>query len=80
MLAHSSQDVIDRSSRWIPKKARALLAEANGSIVKGIEAAFEAPRPDLDLGDALSFREISGWVGGHHAVGGGMWIGVQFWV
>lgn len=62
ILAHSSHDVIDRSSRWIPNEARALLAEANGSIVKSIEDAFEALRPELDLGTALTFREVTGRV------------------
>lgn len=62
ILAHSTHDVINRSSRWIPKEARALLDEANGGIVTAIENAFESLRAELDLGDALSFREVAGRV------------------
>lgn len=62
ILAHSSHDVIDRSSRWIPKEAHALLAEANTGIVKAIEDTFDALRDELNLGDALSFRVRSGRV------------------
>ncbi|SIO11553.1 universal stress protein [Vannielia litorea] len=62
LLAHSTHAVFDTTSRWIPKEARALLAEANSGIVTGIEARFEALRGELDLGAALTFRTHAGRV------------------
>ncbi|TNF19298.1 MAG: universal stress protein [Rhodobacteraceae bacterium] len=62
VLAHSSHDVIDRSSRWIPEEARALLARANSGIIEEIKARFESLRDELQLGEALSFRERAGRV------------------
>ncbi|WP_424985125.1 universal stress protein [Microbulbifer sp. S227A] len=62
ILAHSTHDVINRHSRWIPQEAQALLDQANGGIVKAIEEAFEALRGELNLGEALSFREVPGRV------------------
>ncbi|MCT8160686.1 universal stress protein [Pseudoruegeria sp. SHC-113] len=62
LLAHSTHEVIDSSSRWIPAQARALLTQANADIVAGIAAQFEALAQELALGDALRFREQAGRV------------------
>lgn len=62
ILAHSAHEVIDRRSRWIPTQARALLAEADTDRLKSIAATFDRLRTELDLGDALSFREHTGRV------------------
>lgn len=62
ILAHATHDAFDTSSRWIPDAARALLAEAKSSILTDVEKRLEALRPQLDLGDALSFRTHAGRV------------------
>lgn len=60
ILAHSTHQVIDRSSRWIPTEARALLDAANADIIRDIEATFDALRDELGLGEDLSFQERAG--------------------
>lgn len=62
LLAHSSHEVIDRSSRWIPRDARAMLAQANESVLAEIRRRFDSMQDELGLGDALSFREHAGRV------------------
>lgn len=62
MLAHSSHEVIDSRSRWIPKEARALLDAANTSILAEIEDRFETERTALGLAGALQLKEVSGRV------------------
>ena len=62
MLAHSSHEVIDKRSRWIPKEARALLDAANSDILREIEAKFETERSALGLANALQLKEITGRV------------------
>lgn len=60
ILAHSTHDVIDRSSRWIPQEAQALLLQARQGITGAIKARFAELAKELSLGDALSFREKAG--------------------
>ncbi|MEX3313581.1 universal stress protein [Sulfitobacter sp. PS-8MA] len=62
IFAHASHEVIDRSSRWIPDEARALLQAANQEIVAEVTRKFDELRPQLDLGDALEFRNETGRV------------------
>lgn len=62
LLAHSTHDTLDTRSRWIPDRARALLAEAKSGLLQEIEARLDALRPELGLGDALSFRAAPGRV------------------
>ncbi|TCS65791.1 universal stress protein family protein [Primorskyibacter sedentarius] len=62
MMAHSTHDVFDTRSRWIPSEARKLLSEAKAGILHEIEARYEALRDELDLGDALSFQSHPGKV------------------
>lgn len=62
LLAHSTHDTLDTRSRWIPDRARALLAEAKSGLLEEIEARLDALRPELALGDALSFRAAPGRV------------------
>ncbi len=62
MLAHSTHDTLDTTSRWIPREARALLAEAKTGLLTEIEARLDVLRADLHLGDALSFRAVPGRV------------------
>lgn len=62
MMAHSAHEVIDKRSRWIPKEARALLEAANSSILREIEAKFEAERTALGLVNALQLKEVTGRV------------------
>lgn len=62
MLAHSSHEVIDKRSRWIPKEALALLEAANTDILREIEAKFEAERTALGLTNALQLKEVTGRV------------------
>lgn len=59
MMAHSAHEVIDKRSRWIPKEARALLDAANSSILREIEAKFEAERTALGLVNALQLKEVT---------------------
>lgn len=51
LLAHSTHDTVDIRSRWIPERARALLAEAKSGLLQEIEARLDALRPELELGD-----------------------------
>ncbi|THH38153.1 universal stress protein [Aliishimia ponticola] len=62
LLAHSTHEVIDRRSRWIPKEAQEILTAANKGLIQEIEDRFNALRATLDLGDALSFEEKAGRV------------------
>ncbi len=62
MLAHSTHEVIDSRSRWIPREARALLHQANDDILAEIESKFQTLRQELDLGDALTFESKAGRV------------------
>ncbi|WP_229996407.1 universal stress protein [Pseudosulfitobacter pseudonitzschiae] len=62
MLAHSSHEVIDKRSRWIPREALALLEAANTDILREIEAKFEAERTALGLTNALQLKEVTGRV------------------
>lgn len=62
MLAHTTHEVIDKRSRWIPKEARALLDAANTDVLKEIEAKFEAEREALGLSNALRLKEVAGRV------------------
>ena len=62
ILAHSTHEVIDKRSRWIPKEARALLEAANTHILREIEARFEAERAAVGLTAALQLREVTGRV------------------
>ncbi len=62
MVAHSTHDTLDTTSRWIPQEARGLLAKAKSNLLTEIEAHLDALRPDLGLGDALSFRAAPGRV------------------
>jgi nucleotide-binding universal stress UspA family protein len=62
ILAHSTHEVIDKRSRWIPKEARALLEAANTSILREIEEKFEVERTALGLANALQLKEVSGRV------------------
>ncbi|MBY6160134.1 universal stress protein [Mameliella alba] len=55
MLAHSTHETFDTRSRWIPAEARSLLAEAKADILSAIEGRLDALRPELGLGDGLSF-------------------------
>lgn len=61
-VAHSTHEVIDSKSRWIPKEARALLMAANENVVGTIKDRFDALARELDLGDQLSFRLQAGRV------------------
>ncbi|WP_111405107.1 MULTISPECIES: universal stress protein [Meridianimarinicoccus] len=62
MLAHSTHDTLDTTSRWIPREARALLAEAKNGLLTEIETRLDALRSELNLGDSLGFREAPGRV------------------
>lgn len=62
MLAHSTHETFDTRSRWIPHEARKLLAEAKTSILTAIEDRLNTLRPQLELGDALSFEVRPGRV------------------
>ena len=62
MLAHSTHEVINTRSRWIPKEARALLDAANTNILREIEDRFEAERVALGLANALQLKEVAGRV------------------
>lgn len=62
MLAHTSHEVIDRRSRWIPKEARALLEEASSGVLHGIEEVFERERAALGLSGDLQLIEVTGRV------------------
>ncbi|RYG89438.1 universal stress protein [Loktanella sp. IMCC34160] len=62
LLAHSTHEVIDKRSRWIPKEARALLEAANTDILREIETKFEAERKTLGLTNALQLKQVSGRV------------------
>ncbi|ASP22439.1 universal stress protein family protein [Antarctobacter heliothermus] len=64
MLAHSTHDTLDTSSRWIPSAARTLLAEAKTGLLTEIEARLDALRETLGLGEALTFRAAPGPVDG----------------
>lgn len=62
MLAHSTHDTLDTTSRWIPREARALLADAKSGLLTEIETRLDALRSELNLGDSLEFREAPGRV------------------
>lgn len=62
MLAHTTHEVIDRRSRWIPREARALLEAANTGLLQEIEARFETERAALGLSNALQLKEVTGRV------------------
>lgn len=62
MLAHTTHEVVDVSSRWIPAEARALIGDAKRRLIEEVEARFDALRPGLDLGERLSWRRASGRV------------------
>lgn len=62
MLAYSTHDTLDTSSRWIPREARALLSDAKNDLLREIEAQLDALRGELQLGDGLSFRAAPGRV------------------
>ncbi|NIY73145.1 universal stress protein [Marivivens donghaensis] len=62
MLAHTSHEVIDRRSRWIPKEARTLLKAANSDILREIEERFETERKALGLAGDLTLKEVTGRV------------------
>ncbi len=62
LLVHSVHDTFDTTSRWIPREARNLLADARESIVSEIVAHFERLRPTLGLGDDLTLRTQKGRV------------------
>ena len=62
MLAHTSHDVIDPRSRWIPREARVLLEAASTGLLQEIEAKFETERAALGLANALHLKEVSGRV------------------
>lgn len=62
MLAHTSHEVIDKRSRWIPKEARALLDAASSDLLREIEDRFESERNALGLAGALHLKEVTGRV------------------
>ncbi len=62
MLAHTSHEVIDRRSRWIPKEARALLEQANSEVLRGIEELFERECRALGLSGELQLKDVTGRV------------------
>lgn len=62
ILAHTTHEVIDKRSRWIPKEARALLDAANTELLREIEDKFEIERSSLGLANALQLKEVSGRV------------------
>ncbi|WP_121632815.1 universal stress protein [Tropicibacter alexandrii] len=62
ILAHTTHEVIDKRSRWIPKEARALLEAANSDILREIEDRFETERAALGLTGALHLKEVTGRV------------------
>lgn len=62
MLAHSTHEVIDKRTRWVPKEARVLLDEANARILREIEARFESECAALGLPEGLRLQEVSGRV------------------
>ncbi|WP_425072994.1 universal stress protein [Sagittula sp. S175] len=62
ILAHTTHEVIDKRSRWIPKEARALLEAANSEILREIEDRFETERAALGLTGALHLKEVTGRV------------------
>lgn len=61
-VAHSTHDSFDTSSRWMPREAKALLAEAKSGILRAIEDRLEVLRAELELGEGLSVRTVPGRV------------------
>ena len=58
LLAHSTHEVIDRRSAWVPQAARDIIAEANESILDEIETRFETFKNTLGLGERLHFLRV----------------------
>ncbi len=62
MLAYSQHDIIDQTNKWIPTRAREILAAASSEFLVEIEAQFNAMRDELGLADRLHFERIAGKV------------------
>ncbi|EEX08752.1 UspA domain protein [Ruegeria lacuscaerulensis ITI-1157] len=62
LLAHSNHEVVDSHGRWVPPRAREIIAAANAEIVTEISARFDALRDDLGLGARLHFVQAAGRV------------------
>ncbi len=62
LLAHSTHEVVNSRSAWVPDAARKILAQANEEIYSTIQARFDAFQTTLNLGDRLQFQRMSGRV------------------
>lgn len=62
LLAHATNEVVNSRDAWVPPAARAIIAEANSSILSEVELRFEALRADLALGERLHFQRAAGRV------------------
>ncbi|GAB5438271.1 universal stress protein [Falsiruegeria mediterranea] len=62
LLAHSTHEVVDPNSAWVPARAREIIAEANADILNEIERQFTVVSDGLGLGDRLHFARAAGRV------------------
>ena len=62
LLAHATNEVVNSRDAWVPPAARAIIADANASILEEIKNRFEAIKTELDLGDRLHFISAAGRV------------------
>ncbi|WP_424970887.1 universal stress protein [Dinoroseobacter sp. S76] len=62
ILAYSTHEVINSHAAWVPREATRILADASAAFLDGIEAQFEALRPELGLGARLHFQRVPGKV------------------
>lgn len=62
LLAYSTHEVINSHAAWVPREATRILADASAAFLDGIEARFEALRPELGLGARLHFQRVPGKV------------------
>lgn len=62
LVAHAQHESFDSRARWVPDKAREIIAQANADLLAGIANRFEALQAALGLGDRLHFEQVAGRV------------------
>jgi len=62
LLAHSTHEVVNSRSAWVPDAARKIIEQANAEIYDTIETRFAEIAGMLNLGDRLQFQRVPGRV------------------